>query len=354
MQPFRIAIPDSALDDLHTRLRAARLPIGVTDSGGLPLAQVEELVRYWLHDFEWRKEEAALNELPQFTTDIRGVRLHFVHVKSGRTPLLLLHGWPGSFVEFRHVVPLLANDFDLVVPSLPGYGFSSLPHAGFTNLAIAEVMAELMTELGYETFGVQGGDWGAGIGTWLARKYPSRGTALHLNYIPGSYAPHVEGEPTEEERASLRATDEWLASSYGYGQIQRTRPLTLGYALADSPVGLGAWIHEKFVEWADPATLPSLDDILTNIAVYWFTNSITSSMRLYLESVQTPHRFAKGERVPVPVAVFRTPREEPFPPRSWIERAYDIASWTETPHGGHFAALEVPGELANDIRKVFG
>lgn len=352
-QPFHLLVSDDDLNGLRARLRAARRPAGVVDSGGLPLAEVDALVRYWLHDFDWRAQEQALNRLPQYQADVRDVQLHFVHVRSGRPPLLLLHGWPGSFVEMRHVIPLLADDFDLVVPSLPGYGFSPLPHAGFSNSAIADVLAELMSSLGYERFGVQGGDWGAGIGTWLARKYPSRVTGLHLNYIPGSFAPFVEGEPTEEERAFLRSEREWRWTSGAYGHVQVTRPLTLGYALGDSPLGLAAWIHEKFVEWSDPATRPSLDDILTNITVYWFTNSIASSMRLYLESSKTPLQFAKGERITVPAAIFRTAHEEPFPPRSWIERVYDVQSWTDLPRGGHFAALEVPQELAADVRQFF-
>lgn len=352
-QPFRIAIPDDAIRDLHTRLQSARRPSGVLNSGGIPLTTVDELVRTWLDDFDWRSQEAALNELPQFTVIIRGVRLHFVHIRSGRPPLLLLHGWPGSFVEFRHVIPLLANDFDLVVPSLPGYGFSTLPHAGFSNLEIAGVMADLMSMLSYDTFGVQGGDWGAGIATWLARKHAPRLRGLHLNYIPGSYAPFVAGEPTSEERAFLQNEQAWRWESGGYSHIQITRPLTLGYGLSDSPIGLGAWIHEMFVEWSDPATRPTFDDILTNISLYWFTNSIASSMRLYLESTKTPHRFAEGERVSVPAAIFRTAHEAPFPPRSWIERAYDIRSWTDTLQGGHFAALEVPEALAEDVRTVF-
>jgi pimeloyl-ACP methyl ester carboxylesterase len=276
------------------------------------------------------------------------VPLHFVHVRSGRPPLLLLHGWPGSFIEFRHAIPLLRDRFDLVVPSLPGYGFSPLTATGVSSRRIAGVMAALMSQLGYERFGVQGGDWGASIGTWLARDVPQRLTGLHLNYIPGSYAP-VAADPTEEERAYLGERDRWLAEDGGYGHIQRTRPLTLGYALGDSPVGLAAWIYEKFVEWADPATLPSLDDILTNVTIYWFTNTITSSMRLYLESARTPLRFGAGERVTVPTAVLRTRLEAPMPPRSWVERVYDVVRWTETGRGGHFAALEVPELFAADV-----
>jgi pimeloyl-ACP methyl ester carboxylesterase len=353
---FKIAISDDALHDLRSRLRARRSPAGITDSGGLPLSALDALLHYWLESFDWRAQEAALNALPQFLADVDGVRLHFVHVKAsnpGAMPLLLLHGWPGSFVEMRHVIPLLANDFDLVIPSLPGYGFSSLPHAGFSNSRIAGVMAGLMSLLGYEHFGVQGGDWGAGIGTWMALKHADRLRGLHLNYIPGSYQPSVAGAPTDEEGAFLRDQDSWLAESYGYGHIQRTRPLTLSYALSDSPAGLAAWIYEMFLEWSDPATRPSLDDILTNISLYWFTNTIGSSVRLYLESVGTPLRLAAGQRVEVPTAVLRCHLEAPFPPRSWVERGYNVARWTESPRGGHFAALEVPETFAADVRAFF-
>ncbi|HYM60229.1 MAG TPA: alpha/beta fold hydrolase [Thermoanaerobaculia bacterium] len=356
-KPFRIEIPDSAIADLHARLGAWRRPAGVTDSGGLALSEVSELVRYWREDFDWRAQEKALNRWPHYRITLGGAPLHFIHLKCRRrpaTPLLLLHGWPGSFVEMRHAIPLLADDFDLVIPSLPGYGFSELPHSGFSNARIAEIMAELMSKLGYSEFGIQGGDWGAGIGTWLARKHPSRVIGLHLNYIPGSYAPHVAGRPSGKEQAFIHDRDEWVAQSYGYGQIQRTRPLTLGYGLCDSPAGLAAWIHEKFVEWSDPETRPSLDDIVTNISIYWFTNSIASSMRLYMESALTPLLLHEGERVEVPAGILRCHLEAPFPPRSWIERGYDVRRWTDSPRGGHFAALEVPEVFAADVRGFFG
>jgi pimeloyl-ACP methyl ester carboxylesterase len=354
MQPFRIAIPDAALDDLHRRLDATRWPAGVTDHGGIALDAMQELVRHWRHDFDWRRHERELNDWPQF----RAGDLHVVHLVSDRadaTPLLLLHGWPGSFVEMRRVVPLLRARFHLVIPSLPGYGFSPLPPSGaFSHGRIADVMLELMTTLGYERFGVQGGDWGASVGTWMSLKAPRRVIGLHLNYIPGSYTPHVTDEPTSEEREFLEARDGWLADSGGYHHIQATRPLTLGYALTDSPAGLAAWIHEKFLEWADPETLPPLDDILTNIAVYWFTHSIAPSMRLYLEAPRTALRFAEGQRVDVPAAILRCRLEAPFPPRSWVERGFTVARWTEVPRGGHFAAMEVPDVLAADVTSFFG
>jgi hypothetical protein len=206
-----------------------------------------------------------------------------------------------------------------------------------------------MTVLGYDRFVVQGGDWGAGIATWLAVRFPSRVVALHLNYIPGSYAPFVEGAPSAEEASFLRQRAQWSDEQGAYGHVQRTRPFTLGYALSDSPAGLAAWIVEKFREWADPRSAIPLDVILTNVTIYWATNAIASSMRLYLESARTALRFELGERVRVPCGIARFPYEAPFPPRTWIERAYDVVHWTDMPQGGHFAALEAPERLAADV-----
>src|SRR4029079_1272458 len=302
--------------------------------------------------YDWYAEERELNQLHHF----RANGIHFVHERASKpnaTPLLLLHGWPGSFIEFREVIARLKGSFHLVVPSLPGYGFSDAPATtGMSNARMADLFAEVMTTLGYERFGVQGGDWGAGIGTWLARKHPSRVIGLHLNYIPGSFSPHAPDPPAQERRA-MASRDEWVAASCAYGQIQRTRPLTLSYGLADSPVGLAAWIAEKIVEWADPRSEISDRDILTNVMIYWITNTIGSSVHLYLESTRTPLAFADGERLNVPAAIARFPLEAPFPPRSWVERVYNVRRWTDMPRGGHFAALEEPDLLANDVAAFF-
>jgi pimeloyl-ACP methyl ester carboxylesterase len=353
IEPFLPAVPAETIADLRQRLRATRWPRGVGDSGGMPLSDMREIVRYWSEDFDWPAREREINRLPHFLADAGGLRLHFIHARSphpGARPLLLLHGWPGSFVEMLPIVPLLAESFHVVVPSLPGYGFSDAPAAaGMSNARMAELFAELMALLGYDRFVAQGGDWGAGIATWLAVRFPSRVAGIHLNYIPGSYAPFVEGEPSVEEAAFLRERERWADEDGAYGHLQRTRPLTLGYALGDSPAGLAAWIVEKFREWADPRSAVPLDVILTNVTIYWATNTIASSLRLYLESSRTPLRFARGERVPVPCGVARFPLEAPFPPRSWIERAYDVVHWTNVPQGGHFAALEAPAELAADV-----
>jgi pimeloyl-ACP methyl ester carboxylesterase len=339
-------IAQSVLDDLRRRLADVRWPVGVTDSGGVPLPEAKEFVRYWREEFDWRAYEQRIESLHH---DKRN-GIHFIQEKSGRPPLVLLHGWPGSFLEFLRVIPLVRDSFDVIVPSLPGYGFSDPPVvSGTSNRRIAAQICDLMTLLGYDRFAVQGGDWGAGISTWIAREHPERLTAMHLNYIPGSYAPHAD-EPTDEERQFLRDADRWVAESYAYGHVQKTRPLTLGYALADSPAGLGLWIWEKFREWADPRSNLPLDDILANITLYWATNTITSSMRLYLESAATPLRFAQGERLSTPCAVAHFPLEEPFPPRSWVERVYNVQHWSEFDAGGHFAAMEQPEAFAKDLK----
>jgi len=353
IEPYTVAIAPRAIEELRGRLSVARFPAGVTDSGGLPLAELTELLRVWRDDFDFRAAVDHINAFPNFRAAIDGLQVHFIHQLSAdpaAVPLLLLHGWPGSFVEMLGLLPRLSGSFHVVVPSLPGFGFSESPTVeGMSTERMARMFAELMTALGYERFVVHGGDFGAGIATWMARHDPERVAGLHLNYISGSYDPSAGDEITEEESAFLRSRDRWLDESGAYGHVQRTRPLTLAYALSDSPAGLAAWIAEKFREWADPSSAIAIDDLLTNITIYWATNTIASSMRLYLESARTPLTFRRGERLNVPCAIARFPLEEPFPPRSWIERVYDVRRWTNMPRGGHFAALEAPDLLAADI-----
>ena len=353
IEPFRVAIPAETIASLGERLQTARWPGGVTESGGISLSRMRSIVRYWRSEFDWAENERNINRFPHFRAEIGELNLHYIHIRSAHTdarPLMLLHGWPGSFIEMLALIPRLAGPFHIVVPSLPGYGFSDAPSsAGMSNERIATLFAELMTVLGYDHFVVQGGDVGAGIATWLAVRFPSRVTAIHLNYIPGSYTPFVEGDPSDEETAFLRRAAEWSDEEGAYSHIQRTRPLTLGYALSDSPVGLAAWIIEKFLEWADPHSAIPLDVILANVTIYWATNTVTSSIRLYLESARTPLRFRHGERIRVPCGIARFPYELPFPPRTWVERVYDVVHWTNMPEGGHFAALESPARLAEDV-----
>jgi len=314
---------------------------------------VTELLRAWRDEFDFGAAVDRINAFPNFLAVIDGLQLHFIHQRNAdpaAVPLLLLHGWPGSFVEMLGLIPRLSASCHVVVPSLPGFGFSESPRVeGISTQRMARMFADLMRDLGYDRFVVHGGDFGAGIATWMARNHPERVAGMHLNYIPGSYDPFAGDDITDEERSFLRNRDRWLDEAGAYGHVQRTRPLTLGYALSDSPAGLAAWIAEKFREWADPSSAITIDDLLTNITVYWATNTIASSMRLYLESARTPLTFRRGEHLNVPCAIARFPLEEPFPPRSWIERVYDVRRWTDMPRGGHFAALEAADLLAADI-----
>jgi pimeloyl-ACP methyl ester carboxylesterase len=377
IERFTIAIPDAALDDLRSRLAHTRWPGEIDGIGwqqGAELDYIRDLVNYWRDGFDWRAQESALNHFAQFRADVRGQKVHFIYerAKNGRgLPLLFTHGWPGSFVEAVKLVPLLTDPeshggraedaFDVVVPSLPGYGFSPAPIAGGVNsFTIAELWAGLMTGLGYERFAAQGGDWGASVSTWLGLQVPPRVAGIHLNDIPGSYDPPRAADGSDlapEERAFLESRDTWLDAEGAYGHLQGTKPQTAAYALNDSPAGLCAWIAEKFRDWSDWQTNPeeaiSRDTLLTNISIYWFTQTIASSMRLYWEGRRRPVRFAPGQRVDIPVGVARFAKEEPMPPRKWVERCYNVQRWTEFPRGGHFAALEQPELLAQDIRDFF-
>jgi pimeloyl-ACP methyl ester carboxylesterase len=366
VQPFRVEVPEDALADLRERLSRTRWPdlVGGGWEEGPPVEYLRELADYWRERFDWRRVEARINAIPNFVASVDGVSIQFLHFR-GRGPspfpIVLTHGWPGSFLEMLEVAPQLAEELDVVVPSLPGYGFSARPSsAGMNPVRIAELWAKLMSGLGYERFGAQGGDWGATIATRLALAFPERVAAIHLNYIPGSYAPDLGPEsrplsPAEEKFIAER--DLWREEEGAYGHLQATRPRTAAYALNDSPAGLLAWIIEKFRSWSDCGGEVerrfSKDQLLTNVTLYWLTGTIGSSMRLYAEARAVPLGFAEGRRVPVPCAVARFPAEAPMPPREWVERAYDVVRWTEMPRGGHFAAMEEPELLAEDIRAFF-
>jgi len=377
IEPFSIAISDEALQDLRQRLGATRWAPGVEGNGwseGTDSTTLHRLVQYWQRDFDWRAQEARLNTLPQFMAHMPGQRIHFLHQRGqgpAPLPLVLTHGWPGSFVEMEAILPLLtdpashggdaADAFHVVVPSLPGYGFSPAPASKGTGPSeIAGLWAQLMTALGYDTFGAQGGDWGASVSTWLAYRYPVRVKGLHLNFLPGSYRPPLgpdQAPVSSEEQRFLDQASAWSQMHGAYGQIQGTRPQTLAVGLNDSPAGLAAWILEKFQAWSDcqgdVEQAFGLDALLTNIALYWFTGSIGASFRLYLESRRKPLHFSPGQRVLPPLGVARFPAELPMPPRSWVERCYNVQHWTHMHRGGHFAAMECPHALAEDIRAFF-
>jgi pimeloyl-ACP methyl ester carboxylesterase len=362
IRPFRVEVPASALEDLRERLAKARWPEDAGDDSwesGPPVAYLKTLTDYWRDRFDWRHVEARINALPNFLAAIDEHEIHYVRLANGgasRLPVVLTHGWPGNFLELLDVASRLAGEFDVVVPSLPGYGFSTGPAAN--PVRIAELWGKLMSGLGYERFAAHGGDWGATISTRLALLFPERVAAIHLNYIPGSYAPPLGPGAralSEAEKKFVRDRDRWLQDEGAYGHLQATRPRTPAYALNDSPVGLLAWIVEKLRDWSDCGgdleSRFSKDEVLAHVTLYWLTGTIGSSMRLYREARPVPLVFGSGARVPVPCAVARFPKEEPMPPREWVERGYDVVRWTEMPRGGHFAAMEEPELLASDVRE---
>lgn len=377
IQPFHINISDTAVQDLRARLSASRYPVNIKDGGwreGTEPHFLRRLIDYWLTEFDWRAQEARLNALPQFTAAVGEHTIHFVHQKGegpSPIPLVLTHGWPGSFIEMASIIPLLtdpgrhgadpADAFDIIVPSLPGYGFSSAPQVGGTGpYEVAGLWAELMSGLGYAQFGAQGGDWGASISSWLALRFPERITGLHLNFMPGSYTPPLGPDHppvSPEEQQFLERAAAWTAQEGAYGHIQGTKPQTLAVGLNDSPAGLAAWIVEKFHAWSDCGgdleQAISLDDVLSIISIYWFTETIGSSFRMYAESRVRPMHFEKEQRITPPVGIAQFPGELPMPPRSWVERCYNVQRWTMMTKGGHFAALERPTELAAEIRAFF-
>ena len=321
-------------------------------STGSSLSYIRELVGYWHSGFDWRAQEARINRFRQFAVSLCGIELHFIHEPGSGTdamPLLLSHGWPGSIVEFLELIPLLAERFTVVAPSLPGYTLSFKPgQARFGVEEIAECFAQLMTRLGYQRFAVQGGDWGAFIGSRLAAQYPQRVIGLHLNLLAVRRDPKIPAA-SPEEAAYLQQLAHWLKEETGYQAIQGTKPQTLAYALTDSPAGLAGWIAEKFRSWSDGGI--RRDDMLANIALYWFSGAIGSSFWPYYARL---HRRWPFETVDVPVGYAEFPKEILRPPRSLAAKTYtNIQRWTVMHRGGHFAALEEPRALAGEIVEFF-
>lgn len=370
IRPFTANISEQILDDLKSRLQNTRWPDQMDGSAwnyGADLNYIKPLADYWQYQFDWRKVENQINNYPNFIATVKGHEIHFMHIKGKgkRTiPLLMTHGWPGSFLEMMKIIPILAEDadlsFDLVIPSVPGFGFSGkITAPGCNSSFIADLWHELMSGLGYERYGAQGGDIGSGISTWLSLKYPANIIGLHLNYISGSYKPYLaEGEhPSDEVLKFQKKGAEWSVREGAYASMHGTKPLTAAYGLNDSPIGLCAWIVEKFNGWSDNEgnieNVFSKDELLANVTLYWVTQTIHSSMRIYNENSRKPLVFGKNDFVKVPVGFASFPKELPTPPRSYIEKGFNIRHWTEMPAGGHFAAAEQPVLLAKDVRNFF-
>lgn len=371
IRPFRIAVPQSALNDLRRRLAATRWPdreIATDTSQGVQEARLRALVEHWQTKYDWRKVEARLNALPQFKTAIYGVDIHFLHIRSrhaGAMPLLMTHGWPGSVVELLKVVSPLTDPtayggraedaFHLVLPSLPGYGFSGIPRTtGWGRHKVTEVWHQLMLRVGYPQYVAQGGDWGAVITQAMGHQAPKGLLGIHIN-MPAVVPRNLPDKLSEKEQAAMASLNAFFTKGAGYAQIQATRPQTLGYALADSPVGQAAWIYEKFAAWTDsggnPESVLTRDEMLDDITLYWLTNTATSSARFYWENADLAF-FAVDIDIPVGVTVF--PGEICRAHRSWAELCYrKLVYWNEVDKGGHFAAFEQPALFTKEVRAAF-
>lgn len=348
IEPFRIAVPASELDDLDRRLSATRWPDALPDDYGFPLDALRRLADHWRTGYDWRAAEAEINTHPQFTTEIDGTRVHFLHVRSPNPdalPLVLTHGWPGSIVEFLDVLPLLSADFHLVVPSIPGFGFSGpTRERGWDTRRVAAAWLTLMDRLGYPRFGAHGGDWGSAVSRHLGELAPDRLVGVHLGYLP---TPPAEGTFSPDDQARLDQAARYLANQPGVRVLNSRTPQTPAYALTDSPVGQLAWIAERFADWGDPATPVGADRVLTDVMVYWLTRTAGSAARLHRETTPGPLPC------PAPIGVSVFAHDITRPVRALAERTYDVRRWTEFERGGHFAALEVPDLLAQDIRAFF-
>jgi pimeloyl-ACP methyl ester carboxylesterase len=373
--PFTIRVPNEVLADLRARIGKTRWPgqaPGAAWSQGTDLDYLRRLLGYWADGFDWPAQERHLNTFRHFHAQLGNTRVHFVHERAragNGIPLIMTHGWPSSFLELLPLVPFLTDPkahgidapaFDVVIPSLPGYGFSGRPPEANYRV-VARLWHELMHGLGYERYGAGGGDFGAGVATYMALEEPASVVGIHLTTME-LWPPTGEGTrpPTEAERAYVAAVRGWDEVERGYSAIQSTRPQTLGYALNDSPAGLAAWILEKWRAWSDSDgdldTRFSREFLLTMLTLYWVTETITSSMRDYFDNRWSPAGIQPGERVRVPVGIANFDNShvpEGRPPREWAERLYDVRRWTSMPRGGHFAAAEEPESVAREIAAFF-
>jgi pimeloyl-ACP methyl ester carboxylesterase len=372
IHPFAVQIPQAILDDLSARLASTRWPDEVAGAGwayGSNLDYMRELCDYWQNKFDWRTQEKAINRLSHFRTEIEEFGVHFVHEKGkgdNSMPIMLLHGWPSSFLQMQKIIPLLADPethggnasdaFDVIVPSLPGYGFSDRPkEKGISVSRIAAFFQELMVdELGYERYALRGSDMGAGVAVQMAIAHPSSLAGLHMSGT-NPFIPYIPPDLSPAEQQFIKDAENWRNTEFGYALEQSTRPQTLAYGLNDSPVGLAAWILEKFSRWSDcegnVENRFSKDELLSNITIYWATETIGSSIRLYYESAHDP--TASWGRVEVPTAMAMLPKDMFPTPKEWANRFANIVHWIELPRGGHFAEWEEPQLLAEDIRTFF-
>ncbi len=375
-RPFTLSVPDAALADLQERLARTRLadapPLEDPWALGTSRTALAELLDHWRHRFDWRAAEARLNAFPQYVSRLHGIDVHYLLVPGkgpSPCPLLLSHGWPGSVFEFMEIIPRLtdparfggdpADAFTVVAPSLPGYGLSFAPgQERFGIDGITDCLADLMTRiLGFRRFAAQGGDWGAAVSSRLGAVHAAKVIGIHVNLLMIRRDPAALVEAMDEEEARYRGElEHWLREETGYQWIQGTRPQTLAYALTDSPAGLAAWILEKFRQWSDcdgdPFTVHSMDALLSNIALYWFTGCIGSSFHPYYARMHGP--WPVPGTVDVPTGYCQFPKEILRPPRSLAERTYtDIRRWSVMERGGHFAAMEQPEALAREIREFF-
>ncbi|WP_328370285.1 epoxide hydrolase [Streptomyces sp. NBC_00457] len=359
--PFRIDIPQSQLDDLYDRLDRTRWPDELPGVGweyGIPLDYVKELAHYWRHSYDWRVHETRLNSFPQFTTEIDGQNVHFLHVRSANPdalPLIATHGWPGSLVELLDIIAPLSEAFHVVVPSIPGYGFSGpTRETGWNVERVARSWAQLMCRLGYPRYGAQGSDWGSSITRELGRIDAEHVVGVHVTMI-GAPPPPDAAPFTDEEQARLKHGERYQRELFGYAAVQSTRPQTLAFALHDSPVGQLAWIVEKFKDWTDSVDAPEdaveRDQMLTDVMVYWLTGTAASSARLYRESAASWGRQPEPSTTPTGVAIF--PKDLSLTIRRFAEATNTITHWSEFDRGGHFPAMEQPDLLVADIRGFF-
>jgi microsomal epoxide hydrolase len=375
VQPFKIEVPQPTLDDLQLRLANTRWPDEIEGADweyGTNLGYLKELVAYWQSSYDWHKQEAYLNQFAHFKANLDDLNIHFIHERGKGPkplPLILTHGWPDSFLRYLKLIGPLTDPasfggdpedaFDLIVPSLPGFGFSDRPRqSGMNATRMAALWARLMTEeLGYERYSAGGGDIGGGVTNQLAVYYPQHLVGIHLSRIPLNYRTRKPSDLSAQEQSFLERIDPWLRAEGAYAALQATKPQTLSYGLNDSPVGLAGWIVEKFRSWSDcdgeVERRFSKDELLTNIMLYWVTNTISSANRYYYEAAHDPTPFGQSQRIEVPTGVAIFPKDIVPAPREWGERWFKIEQWSEMPRGGHFGPMEEPALQIEDFRSFF-